>query len=236
MSLITSDDCYLKDRCWKYQSNPSAECKFSNIYCPKLFRINFLYDEALLTAKQRQHLILRIDEDGTDRDAFSQLKAVEDNIEQFVTSGANLYLHSPFCGNGKTEWSLRLIQSYVEKIWHKSDLTCRVLFINVPRFLLALKNNISNVDEYAEHIKKNALKADLVVFDEVATKELTVFESENVLSIINARIDADKSNIYTSNLSGNELRERIGERLYSRIYHSSTVIELRGSDKRGLSR
>lgn len=234
MSIILSDECFLKDRCWKHQNNPNAECKFSNIYCPKLFRINYLYNEGLLTDKQRVHKILRIDEDGTDREAFQQLKVIEDNIEQFVTTGSNLYLHSPYCGNGKTEWSLRLIQAYVEKIWYKSDLTCKVLFINVPRFLLALKNNISNVDEYAEHIKKYVLKADLVVFDEVATKEFTVFEGEHILSIINARIDDGKSNIYTSNLSGNELRERIGERLYSRVVRTSTEITLMGSDKRGI--
>lgn len=234
MGVILSDECYLRERCWKYQKNPEAECRYSNVYCPKLFRINYLYNEGLLTNKQRQYLSLRIDADGTDREAFNQLKLIEDNIEDFVTSGANLYLHSPYCGNGKTEWSLRLIQAYIEKIWYKSDLTCRVLFINVPRFLLALKNNISNADEYAEHIKQNVLKADLVVFDEVATKELTTFECENILSIINARIDDGKSNIYTSNLSGNDLRERIGERLYSRIVHTSTDIELLGSDKRGL--
>lgn len=233
MGIILSDNCYLKDKCWKYH-NSDAECKHQNSYCPKLFKIHYLYNESLLSDKQRLYTPLRIDEDGTDRDAFNQLKIIEQNIEKFVEAGANLYLHSPYCGNGKTAWALRLLQTYIEKIWYKSDLTCRVLFINVPRYLLALKDSISNNNDYINHIKKYVLEADLVVFDEVATKSFSTFEHENILNLINTRIDMNKSNIYTSNVSGQELREKIGERLYSRIVHLSTDIELLGSDKRGL--
>ena len=231
--LLLSDNCYLKEHCYKYQKT-DCECKHSNTYCPKLFRVNYLFDESLLTDKQRVYQPLYIDDDGTDRAQFQQLKLIESNIEDFVNKGANLFLHSNNCGNGKTAWSIRLLQTYINKIWHKSDLTCRVLFINVPRYLQAIKNNISNVDEYAEHIKKYVLKADLVVFDEVGTKAATTFEHENLLSIINSRIENNKSNIYTSNLNGEQLKGVLGERLYSRIVNLSTDIELFGKDKRGL--
>jgi DNA replication protein DnaC len=234
MSIILSDECYLKDKCAKYQSNPSAECKFSNSYCPKLFRVNFLLQEGLLTDKQKKFKPLFIDADGTDREEFKQLQLIETHIEQFVSEGANLFIHSSGVGNGKTSWAIRLLQSYVDKIWYKSDLTCKILFVNVPRYLLALKDSISNTNEYADHIKKNILKADLVVFDEIATKGLSTFEHENVISIINARIDENKSNIYTSNLYGRELKEKLGDRLYSRIINLSTDIELHGQDKRGI--
>ena len=43
-----------------------------------------------------------------------------------------------------------------------------------------------------------------------------------------------KSNIYTSNMTANELNERLGSRLYSRIQNLSVDIEFAGSDKRGL--
>ena len=71
-----SNECYLKDTCWKFQNNPAAECKTQNIYCPRLFRMNYLYDESLMSMKQRQHVALRIDEDGTDGEAFGRLKAI----------------------------------------------------------------------------------------------------------------------------------------------------------------
>ena len=234
MGIILSDNCYLRDKCWKFQKNPTAECKFSNVYCPKLFRMDYLFNEALLTQKQRFYIPLRIDEDGTDREEFKQLQLIEQNIEQFVDNGANLYLHSMGSGCGKTSWALRLIQDYLEKIWHKSDLTCRALFINVPRFLQSLKDSISNTNDYADHIRKNILKADLVVFDEIATGGVSKFEYENLLSIINTRIEEGKSNIYTSNLNGEQLNDILGERLYSRIVNLSTDIELHGSDKRSI--
>lgn len=229
-----SDECYLKDRCWKYH-NSDAECKHQNIYCPKLFRMDYLYNESLMSSKQRIHIPLHIDEDGTDREAFNQLKLIEQNIEKFVESGANLYLHSPFCGNGKTAWSLRLLQAYIEKIWFKSDLTCRVLFVNVPRYLLALKDSISNTNEYAEHIKKNIFQANLVVFDDLATKDTTIFETEHLLSVIDTRINNNLSNLFTSNINPEDLSKAIGPRLASRVVNLSTVITLQGSDKRGIN-
>lgn len=230
--MILSNECYLTNTCKKFKNN---KCNLSTpSFCPRLFKLNYLYDESLLSLKQREFHTLRPDEDGTDRDKFIQLKQVENNIELFVTEGHNLFLHSYQCGNGKTAWSIRLLQAYLNKIWHKCSLECKVLFIHVPRFLLALKENINTPSEYVEHIRKNVLNADLVVWDEVATKSATQFEHENLLSLINTRIDYNKSNIYTSNLSSEELREKLGERLHSRIVNLSTDIELFGSDKRGL--
>ena len=129
-----------------------------------------------------------------------------------------------------------MIQAYFNSVWYKCDLNCKALFINVPRFLLALKDNISNRSDYIEHIKKFVLDVDLVVWDELGIKDATQFEHENLLNLINTRIDYNKSNIYTSNLTPQELRDRLGDRLYSRIVNLSTDIELFGSDKRGISK
>ena len=228
-----SSSCYLMDTCWKFQ-NKDKTCQDSDIFCPRLFRMNYLYEQSLLSVKQRHHKPLRLDADGTDRNEFNKLKSIEDNIEKFVETGTNLYIHSPISGNGKTEWSLRLLQSYIGKIWFKSDLRCRVLFINVPRYLISLKESITTPSEYVDHIKKNIFNADIVVFDEIGIKAATTFEFENLLNFINTRIDLGKSNIYTSNLTAQELNDRLGSRLYSRILNMSVDIEFKGADKRGL--
>ncbi len=230
--MITSKDCYLLDRCKKYSD---GLCDISqDEFCIKLFKLNYLYDESLMSDKQRRYTPLRIDGDGTDKEQFIQLKKIEENIEMFVNSGENLYLHSLQCGNGKTEWSLRMIQAYFGAIWHKCDLSCKALFINVPRFLLALKDHISETNPYVEHIKRHIMDADLVVWDELGIKNATQFEHEHLLNLINTRIDYNKSNIYTSNLTAEQLRERLGDRLYSRIINLSVDIELFGRDKRRL--
>ena len=176
-----------------------------------------------------------LDADESDLENFQYLSTVEKNIENFVASGGNLYIHSQICGNGKTSWALRLVQAYFHKIWFKSSIEdARALFINVPRYLLELKDNISQKSDYVQHIKDNVLNADIVIWDEVGTKGLTTFEHENILNLINARLDLGKANIYTSNLNDVELHDVVGDRLYSRIVLSSDDVELFGLDKRAL--
>ena len=136
--MIFSNDCFVKDICKKRQTT-GCECVNNNIFCIKLFKLNTLYDNALLSAAQRQHLQLRIDADGSDKDAFNRLKYIEDNIELFVKNNRNLYIYSHVTGNGKSAWAVRLLQSYFNSIWYSSELTCKGLYINVPRFCYLLK-------------------------------------------------------------------------------------------------
>jgi uncharacterized protein (DUF1697 family) len=77
-----------------------------------------LYSAALMSENQKQHITLRVDEDGTDLDQFKQLAEIERNIIKFIEEGKNLYLHSSNCGNGKSSWSLRLVEAYLNKYGH----------------------------------------------------------------------------------------------------------------------
>jgi hypothetical protein len=84
--------------------------------CMIIFKLNTLFDQALISDVERQNRELWIDRDGTDRDEFIQLKQIQDNIVNFINEGKNLYIHSNQSGNGKTSWALRLAQSYIKKI------------------------------------------------------------------------------------------------------------------------
>jgi DNA replication protein DnaC len=193
-----------------------------------------LYSAALMSESQKQHITLNIDQDGTDLEQFKQLAAIEQNIVKFVEEGKNLYLHSANCGNGKSSWSIRMAEAYFNKIWARTELRCRVLFISVPRFLLALKDNISAKSSYVEYIKDNVLGADLVIWDDIAAKVGSEFELTHLFNIIDNRLALGKSNIYTTNLNRQQLYAALGERLTSRIANMSIDIELSGSDKRFL--
>lgn len=219
--------------CWLTNQCNHKDC---DTFCLRRFKLDYLYNQALVSVEQRQRVDLKLDYDLTDKQAFDFLKNVESSIVGFVNAGKNLYLWSNMTGNGKTAWSLRLLQAYLNSVWPKSDLKCKALFINVPKFFLALKDNISEKSEYIAQIKANVLDADLVIWDEVALKTLTQFEMENLLSLINNRLDYGKSNIYTSNISPNDLLNLVGDRLYSRIINMSEVIEFKGADKRFLKK
>lgn len=229
--MLLSNECFSKDSCKKFLS---GSCPDEENFCTRLFKLESLYRQSCLTKDQYSRIELRIDSDNTDREEFTRLSQISKSIDSFVSDGSNLYIYSEVCGNGKTAWSVRLLQEYFNKIWWHSDLGCHGLFVNVPRFFLAIKNNISSTDEYAQHIKDNVLKADIVVWDDLATKGITEFENENLLSIIDSRMNSRKSNVFTSNISPGDLPDMIGQRLYSRIVNFSEIIHLRGKDKRNL--
>ena len=218
--------CFLREICNGKDCNKD--------FCLRKYKMDSLYSAALMTESQKKHITLRVDEDGTDLEQFKQLAAIEQDIVNFVNSGKNLYLHSANCGNGKSSWSLRLTEAYFNKIWARSEIKCRVLFISVPRFLLALKDNITTRSTYVDYIKENVLEADLVIWDDIANKMGSEFELTHLLNIIDNRLALGKSNIYTSNLNRQQLYTALGERLTSRIANMSTDIELFGADKRVL--
>lgn len=224
--MINIKDCWMKNNC-----KDPCDSKL----CIKLYKLNYIYEEAGVSLNMRQDIALRIDKDNSDLKAFQKLKNIQNNIVDFVNDGRQLYIHSKQAGNGKTSWAIKLLNEYINNIWENSPLICRALFINVPYFLLALKDNISTRSEYIQHIKDNILKCDLVIWDDIGTKSATPYEAENLLSMIEGRINGGKSNIFTSNLNDEELHLALGDRLYSRICNLDYNIEFVGGDKRFLS-
>lgn len=217
--------------CWLYNECNHIDCEK---VCLRRLKLDYLYSQALISLNQRKHINLRIDADNSDLNAFTTLNNISKDIVQKVSQGINICIHSTICGNGKTSWALRLIEEYFNQIWLTSRLECRALFINVPKFLLEIKSNITEQSDYVKHIKDNILKADIVVWDDIGTKLATSFEHEHLLSLIDSRLSTGKTNIYTSNLSSDELHNVLGDRLASRIINMSVDIIFVGSDKRGL--
>lgn len=218
--------------CYYYYNCNKKDC--NKAFCLRRYKLDALYNEALLTDEQKKRLILKIDSDGTDLEAFKRLKNIESNVTAFIDEKQSLYLHSPNCGCGKTSWAIRILQAYLDNIWAETELCCRAMFISVPRFLLASKDKITAKNAYFEHIKENYLKADLVIWDDIATSVATDYEMSQLLSMIDARLVAGKSNIFTSNLGPSQMARALGGRLASRVCMKSVDIELLGSDKRNL--
>lgn len=223
---MDNSKCWMKDRC------NQIDC---NRRCVKFEKTKYLYEQSLIPEKNWKHIKLTVDEDMTDDQEFTQLGIIENNIVPFVQEGKNLFIYSSIPGNGKSSWSLRLVESYISKMWFKSNLECKVLFINVQRLFMELKSRISKPSEYVEHIEHYVFDCDLVVWDDIATKIGTEFEISNLYNMIETRISKGKANIYTSNLYGNDLCKALGDRLYSRIVTKSDyVFEFKGKDKRGI--
>ena len=169
--------------------------------------------------------------DKCDYDAFCDLADIKDDIGNFVKRGSNLYLYSTKTGNGKTTWAIKLMLKYFNDVWPGNGFKCRGLFIHVPTLITRLKN-FSSLDDELGRIKSELPNVDLVIWDDIASTELSSYDHSQLLTYIDQRILAEKSNIFTGNLGNPEITKALGIRLASRVWNSSTRIELKGSDKR----
>ena len=219
-----------KEKCWYLPICDKQKC---NDFCIRHYKMSTLVNMSLLEGKQRYSIPLTPDK--CDYDAFVRLRDIKNNIGKFVADGKNLLIYSKNTGNGKTEYSKKLLLSYLDSVWSTSDFVPRALFISMPKFITAMKENISKPNEYYQYINENIYKVDLVVWDEINYKEWTQFEQDYMLNVLSDRIAVGKSNIYTTNYSLEEIEKRLGTRLASRIIGASECIEFKGADKRGFN-
>lgn len=170
--------------------------------------------------------IYRVDADGDIYDKLNEYKG--DKLVKFIQKGKNLYICSTTCGNAKTTWAAKIMLRYMNETWRKSYDFPRGVFVNIPTFLIDIKN-FDNRPEYIDRIKE----ADIVIWDDLAFSKLTDYEHEQLLQFIDYRIANNKSNIYTSNITDYEtLKSMVGGRLASRIYNGSIVYEFKSDDFR----
>ena len=82
---------------------------------------------------------------------------------------------------------------------------------------------------YLENLKN----VDLVIWDDIAVSGMSQYDFTQLYTIIDKRILAEKSNIFTSNQPTVEgFAKMMGNRLASRIYYTSEIVELKGKDMR----
>lgn len=191
--------------------------------------MSYLLEHSNIPEKRQRPVSLTPDE--CDYDAFCELADVKSNIKQFVDDGSNLYIYSKVTGNGKTSWAIKLLLKYFDVIWPGSEFRPRGLFVNVPTFLAQLKD-FNTVDSKFEELKHNLVSADLVVWDDIASTNMSSYDHAQLLNFIDQRCLGSKSNIFTGNLNAQELDKLLGVRLRSRVWNTSKTIQLFGGDKR----
>lgn len=229
--MILANKCYLKEICKKGIANECNEVTY-NDFCVKLFKIDTMFESAMLPEYLRSNINLYASTEQENQ-LFKLLLDYKNNINTHVKQGDNLMLFSNNTGNGKTSWAVKILQNYIIKNWLKSVLSNPALFIHVPTYLRELKLNIDSSRKYVEQINNKILDSPLVVWDDIATKSISAYESEQLLAIIDSRLQSKKSNIYTCNISPEKLNTVLDSRLASRI-NQSIKYEFMGKDKRGI--
>ena len=219
-----------RDKCWYLghcDKSETAECCAG---CIRYMEVHYLMMNSGIP-RNRQYPMSLVPP-KTDMQAFVELRDIKNDIVNFVNSGENLYIFSNNFGNGKTSWAIKMLQSYFDQIWLGNGFRCRGIFIHVPTLLNKIKDGFNNKDEDFELLKSRLISVDLVVWDDIAAVKLSDFDHANLLTFIDQRKLNELANIYTGNLTLDELPDAVGNRLTSRIWNDSTVIEFCGADRR----
>lgn len=213
--------------CW-YKNVCTEEC--SNA-CIRYLEMKFLMDNSNIPKVKQMPQSLTAPK--CDKNAFITLAGIKSDIVEFVECGENLYIASDKTGNGKTSWAIKLMLKYFDEIWAGNGFKPRAVFIHVPTFLLKCKD-FNNKDAAFDEMKNLLPTVDLVVWDDIASTDVSAYDYSQLLMYIDNRLLNGLSNIFTGNYANRDrLEKRLGTKLASRIWSDSTqVIVFEGGDMR----
>lgn len=212
-----------------------SDCWYSSVCsvkdcdgCERYMEMLYLMQSSGLP-KARQMPVELIPE-AVDYESFCDLKDIKDSICDWVNAGKNLYICSSHTGNGKTSWAIKMMLKFFDSVWAGNGFRIRGLFVHVPTLLLKLKDFDNPM---LKSYRDSLIKADLVIWDDIAHTDTSRYDYTNLLMYIDNRIFEGRSNIYTSNIATKkDLELCVGAKLASRIWNESHVVELVGKDRR----
>ena len=196
-------------------------------------KLNDLFEHSGLPKKFFEPQILV--ERKADIECWQWLEDVRNNIVEEVQRGLNIVITSTIVGNGKTSWAVRLLQRYLAETALDGRMVEKGMFVVSAQLLTEFGdyNYFQTMKEFLERFEK--LKTcDLLVIDEIGGGSLTKASYPYVYDLVNYRVDNNLSTIYTTNYTDEEIIDLLGQRLYSRIYDTSVVLEFEASNVRGL--
>jgi DNA replication protein DnaC len=161
------------------------------------------------------------------RTAPEQIRAVRryvDRIEQNLDEGTGLWIQGDV-GTGKT--TLAMLVSKAAREAGRS-----VAIYSLPRLLNLLRESMDSDEGKLDFIDRLAA-VDLLHIDDLGAEHQTDWVLEQLYSIVNARYEAERAIVATTNLMPDELDERLGKRTVSRLVEiCGDIIPLYGPDKR----
>ena len=214
--------CYASDYCQKDKSSCSDVCGGYRV-------LRALYNLSRIPERYRYTIALK-PENGEDLEAFTVLDNYKNDVLNMVDEGRGLYIWGKSTGNGKTSWACKIMSYFFRKIAFNTGLENEGLYIFLPTFLEDLRDNYDNKDPEFDEILRMIKTCRLLIIDDIGAERVTDWVRERMVSIINTRVSNNLTTIYTSNLSPEELRSELGDRIASRVLGSSQVVEITSGD------
>jgi DNA replication protein DnaC len=161
------------------------------------------------------------------RVAPDQIQAVRRyvrSIEKNLDSGKGLWIQGDV-GTGKTTLAMLVSKAAL-------DAGHSVAIYSLPRLLNLLREAMDS-DEGKLDFLDRLTAVDLLHIDDLGAENRTDWVLEQLYSIVNARYEAERAIVATTNLMPDELSDRLGARTVSRLVEiCGDLIPLYGEDKR----
>ena len=151
---------------------------------------------------------------------------IKDKIEKIVSTRKGLYIYGP-AGVGKTHTAYAIVKFFEDKrfsvdVYNTSDM-----------FRMMRNNFKNNSDDDSQDVYEDIINSrGLLIMDDIGAEKVTDWVRESFYLIINNKYENMIPIIFTSNYSLDELAEKVGDRICSRIAGICDVIKLEGEDKR----
>lgn len=148
-----------------------------------------------------------------------------DHIDERICAGDGMILIGSV-GTGKTHLAVHAGRVAVRERYS-------VLFTTLTDLLSDLRQTYRDGNELTEaRIMELVGDVSLLILDDVAVEKQTDWTQDALYRIVNARYEDEKATIITANMNLEQLRERLGDRLVSRLYERSIVLDFTGADYR----
>ncbi len=139
-----------------------------------------------------------------------------------INNGRGLLLAGP-CGSGKTHLAVAALLEIID-----TAKPGKLLFGNFQDLIQEIQASFdSDQVPSKSEILRPLLEADLLVLDELGSQKPSLFVQDILYYVINTRYNDERTTLFTTNYV-DDLQERIGERLRSRLHEMTEEIRLVG--------
>lgn len=165
---------------------------------------------------------------------FTPLPGTEKTLEfcksyanTFPAYGAEALLIWGEYGNGKSHLAAAVAHTVKDK-------GRTVVFQTMPELLERIRQtfNDRNNKETERDIMRALHDCELLVLDDVGAEKLSDWVQDVLFRIVDGRYRQKKPIMYTTNLKPNDLKDRVGPRIYDRMMETSILVQNTGTSYR----
>lgn len=156
-------------------------------------------------------------------------ESIKEKVKGVLKDKKGIFIYGN-CGTGKTHLLNALYKHSKENFYGE------VRYYNFSEFLYFAKNKFQN--DFHEDVMNKIMYPDyvnrqrLLFLDDIGSEKTTDWSIETLGLIVNRFYEQEDYLFITSNLNLEEIQERYGDRIASRIAEMCGIIKLEGEDRR----